>query len=128
MAKVRITVVPAADLHDRLCADLRDLTMARGIMRNYLTFAREGHDTNVVTARQDGQLVGWAIALRHQLSPPGVYELGVYVDRPFRRRGIGARLLATLVQQDPTGRYACSTHDQASAALYRPYGFLKRTG
>jgi len=124
----RIAVVQAADLRPALCARLRRLTAPRGLMRNHLAFALEGHDAHVVAAWIGDRLVGWAIALHHRLYPPGSYELGVYVHHDFRRRRIGARLLARLIEQDPAGRYACQCHDAASTALYGPYdSFMKRT-
>jgi L-amino acid N-acyltransferase YncA len=83
-----------------------------------------------LVAEEDGRVAGW-IALAPVSSRAcyaGVAEISVYVDEGLRGRGVGSRLLATVVESaERAGIWTLQTsvfpENGASLALLRRFGF-----
>lgn len=77
-----------------------------GSMRHWI-YLLPRHTTNdlIASLALDGlNPVAWAAAFHHFDSPPSVYNLGVFVDPEYRRRGIGAKILQRLVEEALPGK------------------------
>jgi L-amino acid N-acyltransferase YncA len=55
----------------------------------------------VLVAERDGLIAGWASLNRYspRKAHAGVADLSIYVDRPFRRTGVGAALMSAIVER-----------------------------
>ncbi len=85
-----------------------------------------------IVAETDGKLMGWAA-----LSPVssrcvygGIAEVSVYIDKTFRGRGIGSRLLEHLItQSEQEGIWTLQSgifpENQASIQLHEKMGFRR---
>lgn len=74
-----------------------------------------------------GQIVGW---LRVYESPFGFGELGMFVDRDWRGRGVGSALVeAAIAWSRKRGLHKLTlsvfTHNEPAVALYRKLGFVE---
>ena len=80
--------------------------------------------------REDGRVAGWAALSRVSARAcyAGVAEVSVYVADAFRRRGVGSRLLAALVDQSEangiwTLQASIFPENEASVQLHLRNGF-----
>jgi len=84
-----------------------------------------------LVAEQDGVLAGYAYACAHRARPAYRWstDVSVYVDEPYRRRGVGRRLYEELLRRlrGQGFRVACAgitLPNEASVALHEQLGFL----
>ncbi len=88
------------------------------------------HPVLVAEDREAGTMAGWA-SLNVFNPRPGyrlVAELSVYIDRAYRARGVGSRLLETLLDRARALGYhkvalTAMAHNAAGRALYARFGF-----
>lgn len=88
------------------------------------------HPVLVATDPETGGMAGWA-SLNVFNPRPGyrlVAELSVYVDRAYRARGVGSRLLEVLLDRARAVGYhkvvlTAMAHNTAGRALYARFGF-----
>ncbi len=94
--------------------------------------AARGPRHPVIVADADRVVVGWASL--NQFNPRAAYDhvadFSVYVDRSWRGKGIGGRLLTHLVELARTLGYhkmalAALAHNKAGEALYTSAGFSR---
>ncbi len=85
------------------------------------------NSTFVVTARDDGLLVGLARGLSDQVSV--FYLQDILVRRSHQRRGIGRELLAACLTrfEGVRQKVLLTEDDPAQHALYRSFGFRRTT-
>ena len=83
-----------------------------------------------IVFRDDGRVAGWAALSRVSARAcyAGVAEVSVYVGDAFRGRGIGSRLLASLVQQSEaqgiwTLQASIFPENEASVQIHLRHGF-----
>lgn len=111
-----------------------------GISTRNATFQTEPPDWNGwdaghlkpcrLVAVEDGQVVGWAALSRvsSRRVYAGVAEVSVYVAAQARGRGIGLRLLTSLIEESERNRFwtlqaGIFPENQASIALHERCGF-----
>ena len=94
--------------------------------------AERGSRHPAIVAQADGAVVGWGSLNR--FNPREVYDhvadFSVYVERDWRGRGVGTRLLARLIELARELEYhkmtlATLIHNEAGLALYARAGFTK---
>ena len=86
----------------------------------------------VLVASADGEVVGWGSLNRFNPRPAydHVVDLSVYVERSWRGRGVGGRLLAALIESARRLHYhkmvlAAFPTNGAGMALYERLGFSR---
>ena len=84
----------------------------------------------IVAGNDDGPIVGWESlnAFNPRAAYDHVADFSVYVERSWRGRGVGARLLAGLIDRARDLNYhklvlAALAHNAAGVALYTRAGF-----
>jgi phosphinothricin acetyltransferase len=92
--------------------------------------AARGPRHPVVVVEADGRVVGWASLNSFNPRPAydNVADISVYVERAWRGRGVGRRLIARLVELARAIGYhklvlAAFPFNEAGMALYRRMGF-----
>jgi GNAT superfamily N-acetyltransferase len=100
---------------------LRELTLRNGLMwptvQDFLD--RNWRLSRVVVAQNDlGRIVGWAFIFQHQRGSS--WNLHVFVDPAFRRRGIGRRLIshARIGRKAPLAVFG---HNQVARRAFAPF-------
>jgi phosphinothricin acetyltransferase len=92
--------------------------------------AARGSRHPVIVAEREGQVVGWGSL--NQFNPRRAYEyvadFSVYVEREWRGKGVGSRLLARLVELARELGYhklvlSAFPWNEGGMALYRKFGF-----
>jgi L-amino acid N-acyltransferase YncA len=94
--------------------------------------AERDHRHPVIVADASGTVVGWASLNR--FNPREAYDhvadFSIYVDRSWRGKGVGRRLLDRLIELARSLGYhkmvlAALNHNEAGAALYERAGFTR---
>ncbi len=92
-------------------------------------------DKLLVVALVEGDVIGWARACyvapspfaAPNAAPEGWYLMGLFIDRPWRRHGLGAQLTAARLEwlARHTGRvlYIAEPGNQATRLLHDEFGF-----
>ena len=100
-----------------------------GDERRYLRAVRRHPDAAVFVAEVDGRIVG-RLSLARDQNPASrhVADLGLMVDKRFRRRGVGRALLQAAVEWAPAhGVAKLELHvfpwNEGAIALYEAFGF-----
>lgn len=96
-------------------------------------FARSWDDTAAHLLALDGDRVVGSLSIRRHVEHPAlrhVATLGMFVRRPYRRRGIGAALLAEAIlwgRSVGVERLELTVypHNAPAIALYRRFGFVE---
>lgn len=92
--------------------------------------AARGSRHPVIVAEREGQVVGWGSL--NQFNPRRAYEyvadFSVYIEREWRGKGVGSRLLARLVELARELGYhklvlSAFPWNEGGMALYRKFGF-----
>ena len=114
-------------IEDRL-ATLETELRTLGERREWMAARSPRHP--VIVAETGGQVVGWASLNRFNPRPAydHVADISVYIERGWRGRGVGGRLIETLVSLGGEHRYhklvlAAFPFNGAGMALYERSGF-----
>jgi len=86
----------------------------------------------VIVAEADGAVVGWGSlnSFNARRAYDHVADFSVYVERSWRGRGVGGRLLADLIERARRAAYhklvlAAFPFNDAGVALYERFGFTR---
>jgi ribosomal protein S18 acetylase RimI-like enzyme len=138
---VDVVIRPAVDADLTRCAEL--IVSRTGgpvdVRRARLVADLEHPDKYTVVAEIDGEVVGYALVLRHQLSPTdppntapdGYYLIGLIVSPDWRRYGIGdllttERMRWTAERADEI-YYFANLENGATLDLHQRFGFTEVT-
>ncbi|MGZ0145458.1 GNAT family N-acetyltransferase [Kribbella sp. WER1] len=138
---VDVVIRPAVDADLTRCAELivSRTGGAVDVRRARLVADLQDPDKYTVVAEVGGEVVGYALVLRHQLSPTdppdtapsGYYLIGLIVDPEYRRRGIGElltreRIRWTAERADEV-YYFANIQNGATLDLHLSFGFTEVT-
>jgi L-amino acid N-acyltransferase YncA len=107
-------------------------TAARSSEETQAWLADRGPRHPVLVAEMDGTVVGWGSLNRFNPRPAydSVADFSVYIERAWRGKGVGRRLLDALVDRARAIGYhkmvlAAMAHNNAGLALYTRTGFSR---
>ncbi len=104
----------------------------RGCLQDWIRDARRSDYTRperVYRIFDGSTLVAWGMTYHETWTLSGVKPaIGIYVRKTYRRRGLGALVLALMQAEHPGIKFAASDHSAKARALYareRAKGMLK---
>jgi ribosomal protein S18 acetylase RimI-like enzyme len=126
---IRIVTAAEADLLERVDDDVFDHPVQPALLADFLA-----HPSNLLAvALADGEVVGMAsgIAYAHPDKPLQLFVNEVGVSSRFRRRGIGTRLVRTLLDHGRAlgcteGWVATEAGNRSARALYEAVGGVEQ--
>lgn len=74
-------------------------------------------DDELVVARQDGSMIGWALRCRRLVMPPQWRSVRVFVRREWEGRGVGGALHAALATDEDAEQWRAVVFDDDDRAL-----------